>query len=216
MQQARFVFVGFGLLVVMLGLIFFTGAIYDAENKHSIETYFFEPNNRSGERVDVPIAPTNMTQNYLRERIIEHFLHEYFYVVPDENNARARTQNFRDTNNTQTMIGAMTNSSVQKQWQEKIAPQIMNLAERHGFRTVQLLNISESESGHLVVDYKLKTWDTPNNVMLRPVETVGRMLLNVSKQPIQVVQTETTLRLLQKGTDPVAAFSFGIQDVVQE
>ncbi|MBP5794586.1 MAG: hypothetical protein J6W41_01035 [Alphaproteobacteria bacterium] len=216
MNKVKYILIGFCMLVVMLGLVFFTGAIYDAENKNKIETYFFEPNNKSSDRISIPLSPDNMTQNALREKIVEHFLYEYFYVIPDENNARMRTMDFRNTDGTPTPLGAIVRERARTQWATNVGPDIMDLATKHGMRTVELLGISESESGHLVVDYKLKTWNQSNDVLARPIETTGRLLLYIENKPITVKQTQETLDYLQRGVDPVSAFDFYIHDVIQE
>ena len=216
MNKVKYILIGFCMLVVMLGLVFFTGAIYDAENKNKIETYFFEPNNKSSDRISIPLSPDNMTQNALREKIVEHFLYEYFYVIPDENNARMRTMDFRNTDGTPTPLCAIVRERARTQWATNVGPDIMDLATKHGMRTVELLGISESESGHLVVDYKLKTWNQSNDVLARPIETTGRLLLYIENKPITVKQTQETLDYLQRGVDPVSAFDFYIHDVIQE
>ena len=216
MNKVKYILIGFCMLVVMLGLVFFTGAIYDAENKNKIETYFFEPNNKSSDRISIPLSPDNMTQNALREKIMEHFLYEYFYVIPDENNARMRTMDFRNTDGTPTPLGAIVRERARTQWATNVGPDIMDLATKHGMRTVELLGLSESESGHLVVDYKLKTWNQSNDVLARPIETTGRLLLYIENKPITVKQTQETLDYLQRGVDPVSAFDFYIHDVIQE
>ncbi len=216
MNKVKYILIGFCMLVVMLGLVFFTGAIYDAENKNKIETYFFEPNNKSSDRISIPLSPDNMTQNALREKIVEHFLYEYFYVIPDENNARMRTMDFRNTDGTPTPLGAIVRERARTQWATNVGPDIMDLATKNGMRTVELLGISESESGHLVVDYKLKTWNQSNDVLARPIETTGRLLLYIENKPITVKQTQETLDYLQRGVDPVSAFDFYIHDVIQE
>ena len=218
MREYKNILIGFCMMLVMLGMVFFTGAIYDAENKNKIETYFFEPNNKSSDRISIPMSPDNMTQNALREKIVEHFLYEYFYVIPDENNAQMRTTAFRNTDGTETplMGDRLVSPGVSKKWAATVGPEIMELASKHGLRTVELLGVSESESGHLVVDYKLKTWNQSNDVFARPIETTGRLLLYVENQPIVTKQTQDALERLQNGTDPVSAFTFKIRDVVPE
>ncbi|MFQ6759917.1 MAG: hypothetical protein ACLRFM_00740 [Alphaproteobacteria bacterium] len=218
MREYKNILIGVCMLTVMLGMVFFTAAIYDAESKNKIETYFFEPNNKSSDRIKIPVSPDNMTQNELREKIVEHILHEYFYVIPDEDNARMRVQEFRNTDGKIILLSpdAMAAPNVGKKWATTVGPEIMELAAKRGLRTVELLGVSESESGHLIVDYKLKTWNTPNDVMARPIETTGRLLLNVVNQPITVRQTQEALERLQNGDDPVSAFTFRILDVVQE
>lgn len=216
MKRSGLIFTGIVMLVLMLGLLFFAGAIYDSEQKSVVETYFFEPNTLSSQRVGAPVSPDSMTQNYLREKIIEHFLYEYFYVIPYETNARMRIEQLRNTDNTATMFNVRVKRDVVEKWRSDVGPAIQDLANKHGLQTVQLLDIADSESGYLIVDYKLKTWTKPNDVLAKPIETVGRMLINIMNKPIQISQTTEVLERLQQGIDPISAFDFNILDVIQE
>ena len=208
------IFVGFLMLIAMLGLLFFSGAIYDAEEKHSIETFFFEPNSQSARRITAPVSADNMPDDFLREIIISRFLNEYFYVIPDVKNAQARTE-FKNTDGTKSILRTNARRVVSEKWAQTQAPEIAELASKKALRNVRVTDISESESGHLVVKYELKTWNQPNNVLALPEVSEGYIYLNISKNPIQVQQTEEALHRLEQGYDPVAAFSFEVLGVEQ-
>ena len=114
------------------------------------------------------------------------------------------------------MFNVRVKRDVVEKWRSDVAPAIQDLANKHGLQTVQLLDIADSESGYLIVDYKLKTWTKPNDVLAKPIETVGRMLINIMNKPIQILQTTEVLERLQQGIDPISAFDFNILDVIQE
>lgn len=213
MKKYGVMFFMFFMLICMLGLLFFTGAIYDAENKSGIQTFFFEPGTKSANRISVPVSADDMPDNFLRDMIIARFVHEYFYVIPSKENAEKRLT-FTDYNGKRTALrGLALHESVYKNWAENIGPEIVKLASENAMRTVSIVDISESESGHLIVKYQLKTWTQPNDVLAEPQITDGVMFLSVTRNPIQVQQTQEVLNRLRTGVDPVSAFNFGILDV---
>ena len=217
MRRLAWFLIGILILVAMFGLLFFSGAIYDAEKKYTVETFFFEPNTQSGLRITPPVVADNIPDKVLRELIIKRFVNEYFYVVPDIDNANMR-QSFKNTDNTETALWGLSYNSpkVHKDWVENIAPQIIELAGKNAMRMVEVTNIAESESGHLVIEYLLKTWPNSNDVMALPEITRGVLYLSIKKQPIRVKQSQEALDRLQRGVDPVSAFTFEVEDVVQQ
>lgn len=217
MKKMTFMFSGILLLVTMLGLLFFVGAIYDAEKKQKIETFFFEPIEASRDRIKTPISADDMPDNYLRNMLITRFLNEYFYVIPDTNNAKARAD-WHNVDGTPTaLVGLAGRRSVITKWTETEAKKIIELAEDGALRFVHVdtENITESESGHLVVPYTLTTWTKPNDVLAAPEVWSGNIYLEVTRDPIRVQSTQKTLDRLERGVDPVAAFSFRILDVIE-
>lgn len=217
MRRLALILVGLLILVMMLGLLFFSGAIYDAEKKYTVETFFFEPNSQSERRIKPPVSAGNIPDKVLRELIIRRFVNEYFYVIPDVDNANKR-QNFRNTDGTETALWGLSADSpkIYTTWAETVAPEIIELAGQNALRIVEVTGISESESGHLVVDYVLKTWTKPNDVMALPELTMGALYLDIKKQPVRVKQSQEALDRLKNGVDPVSAFTFEILDVVQK
>lgn len=55
-------FIGLCILALMFGAIAGAAAIYDTARRIRVETYFFQPNNLSGERVGVPATPADLSQ----------------------------------------------------------------------------------------------------------------------------------------------------------
>ena len=215
MRKLLWFFTGVLMLASMLGLLFFAGAIYDAESKYTIETFFWEPDAAADARVSVPVSATDMPESFLREQLIARFVNEYFYVIPDVENANMRAE-FRNTDGTLTALRIMSYSSVRNNWQKNVAPEIQDLATNGAMRQVEVLGISQAETGHLVVNYRLKTWTEPNNVLAAPVVTVGNLYMDVTPDPVTVLQTQDVLDGLLHGLDPVYAFTFRITDMPQQ
>ena len=209
--------VGLLMLASMLGLLFFAGAIYDSQEKHTIETFFWEPNSQSKNRVSAPVSADDTPDKFLRDSLIARFMNEYFYVIPDINNANARAE-FTNTDGTLTALRGLSRESVAKKWRDTVAPEIQDMAARGAMRQVEILEITDAETGHLVVNYRLKTWNEPNNILAVPDVTYGSIYLNVTRAPIHVNQTKEVLDFLRNGTDPAAAFAdtFHILDVPQQ
>ncbi len=214
MRRITLIFAGLLMLIAMLGLLFFSGAIYDAENKYNVEAFFFETNPRASQRIQAPVSVNDIPDKVLRDMIIERFVNEYFYVIPYEQNAVNR-QELKNADGKKTALRGLSRPKVYETWQETVAPEIVDLAEQKVLRTVQVSSITESESGHLIVEYVLKTWDEPNNPLVGPQISTGSLYLEVTKNPIRVEQTEEALKRLQRGEDPVSAFTFKILGVVQ-
>ena len=217
MKRIVLILTGIFMMITMLGLLFFSGAIYDAEKKYSVDTYFFEPDSQSARRVLPPASVDSIPSKMLRNLIIARFVNEYFYVIPDVNNAEKRTE-FEDVDGKVTALWGLVPTGkkmVCKNWAKNVAPEIKQLAEKMALRMVRISKISESESGHLVIEYELRTWYNPNNPMAKPVVTNGELYLSVTSDPVRMEQTEEVLQRLKEGVDPVSAFKFNILDVVQ-
>lgn len=215
MQKSSLFFIGLFILVCMLGLLFFAGAIYDAEKKYSIDTFFFEPASKSANRVAVPVSADDMPDNFLRDMIISRFVNEYFYVIPNSKNAENRAKFQDNAGNMTALRGLAAHANVYEDWKKNVSPEIIRLAGKRALRTVQVVGFGESESGHLVVEYELRTWNSPNDVMSMPDVTRGVLYMNITKKPIRVLQTADALDRLKNDVDPVSAFTFGVLDVIQ-
>jgi len=211
MKKLLLIFAGFLILVTMLGLLFFSGAIYDTEEKHTIETFFFEPNTQPERRIKTPVSADDVPENFLRDILISRFVNEYFYVIPDTENANTRT-----ALNSKSILRTNARAIVAEKWLENVAPQIEELSAKNAYRTARVTDISKSESGHLVIKYELKTWLQPNNILEKPEVTEGYLYLHISSEPIKVRQTQEALDKLEQGYDPMSAFSFGVLDVEQD
>lgn len=220
MKQRGLILSGLLMLVAMLGLLFFAGAIYDAEQKQQIDSFFFQIPSKAANRVNTPIPADSMPDSFLREIIIARFVNEYFYVIPDAKNAELRTNSElpRNTDGTVTPMGFLPiYKSIYDKWLQNVAPEIVNMAEQKMLRTVRIFpGFTMSDSGHLIVKYELTTWTKPNDVLALPEVTQGELYMDVTKEPVHMESPQKVLyRLQTQKLEPVAAFNFYILDVIQ-
>ena len=111
-------FLGLLILALMLGAIAGAAAIYDAAG------------NKSAGR---PATVADLGADKIRQMLVEKYLTEYFYVIPDVANIEARMQ----SNST---LARMSTPDVFRQWQELEGELILKLAEEGAFRTVRLVD----------------------------------------------------------------------------
>lgn len=216
MKKSVLIFCGFLTLIAMLGLVFFSGAIYDAEGKHTIDTFFFEQDMRSDLRVSPPVSADDIPDHVLREMILTRFVNEYFYVLPYEQNAVARTE-FKNTDGTITALYGLARNhpAVYNDWKQNVAPEIVEMSGKKFLRFVHVDKIVPDESGNLVIHYELRTWTKPNDVLAKPELKRGQLYVDVTKTPIHVNATKETLSLLKHGEDPLSAFDFEVLSVTR-
>jgi len=216
MKKSVLIFVAAILLVAMLGSLFFAGAIYDAENKADIDTFFFEPGISPDQRIEMPVDAENIPVNRLRQMLISRFVNEYFYVIPVVENATARSNLAgADSKSVSPLVG-LSAPNVTKKWQQTVAPDIVKMTEDKMLRFVDVRKISEAESGHLTVEYELRTWTRPNDVLAKPEIEKGTMYIELKDQPLKVDNSQETVQNLQEGYDPASAFKFFILSVERD
>lgn len=212
----RFILYLLGILTMMLmcAALFLSGAIYDAWNKSQTETYFFQHNNLSSRRPGVPASPEDLGESKMRDRLIQKFITEYFYVWPGDNNIENRAGKYGALN-------WLSSRNVLAEWIETMAPEIQQMSNNHMFRTatVDTNTIFRPEkSNYWSVEYELKTWTTPNDPNATPEIQRGKMFLQIEHRsgiPESVVEYGVH-DLLDKGGDPVMLFRFKVMDVIQE
>ncbi len=199
-------FLGLLILALMLGAIAGAAAIYDAARNIKIETYFFQPNNLSVRRVGVPATVADLGADKIRQMLVEKYLTEYFYVIPDVANIEARMQ----SNST---LARMSTPAVFRQWQELEGELILKLAEEGAFRTVRLVDkiYKPVDSDYWTVVYEMKTWYHPNDMAEEPVITRDVLYMGLGDENMMDFrQNLDVAKYLEEGQDPAAIFRFGI------
>ena len=164
-------FLGLLILALMLGAIAGAAAIYDAARNIKIETYFFQPNNLSGRRVGVPATVADLGADKIRQMLVEKYLTEYFYVIPDVANIEARMQ----SNST---LARMSTPDVFRQWQELEGELILKLAEEGACRTVRLVgdeNMMDFRQNLDVAKY-LEEGQDPAAIFRFGITAIGRQM----------------------------------------
>lgn len=210
---------GLATMVMVFGAIYVAASIYDTTDKFVIEPYFLRTGARSSDLPGLPKSLAEVGKRKMRDWLIQKYVTEYFYIVPDaENINRRMTAAFNSP------LYIMSSPAAFAEWRQKVAPEMRNMAEDGVRRTVTVFNeiFKPDQSDYWRVDYELKTWYKPNDVSEVPEITRGTMYLDIGgdmhidtignvKQPIEEVQAA-----LKRGIDPAAVFVFTVRRVLDE
>jgi hypothetical protein len=205
---------GVFLLSVMFASLYLSAAIYDVSKKTTIDSFFFQPNEFYADRLGTPETPLGLGKDVMRNMLIERFITEYFYVIPDIDNVKQRSD--RKT----SLMFKMSSSTVFSDWKKHIVPTLQKMAEEKKLRTASLTGITKApnQANYWIVDYDLKTWDKPNDFSVQPVVTHGQLYLKVAftqglRTKLELKKGETIESILESGVDPAAVFRIGIMAV---
>lgn len=202
---------GLVLIVLTLGMLFLTSAIYDSTKKSSVDVYFFQPDNLSTMRPGVPETPVQIGETAMREMLIKKYVNEYFYAIPDIENIAKRMRSH-------SILDNMSTAQVFRNWLDTTAEEIQELSEKKKMRMVQIDGeiFKPADSDYWVVPYVLYTWENPNDMTTVPTVTHGTLLMDVFYAP----GTQATIDVgnylkhsynrFESGYDPVGIFRFGV------
>lgn len=204
----------FGILILGLTfvILYFSGALYSSTDQRHIDPFIFQPNDISADRIGRPQPLEELTDKFVRERLIKKFVIEYFYVNPDVENIAQRTR-------PDSVLAALAHRSVFKEWQQNEARRIEDMATEKYMRTVTVANeiIQPAGSDYWIVHYELKTWDKPNNMELIPTVHRGIMHLKIEFEKgvrdLRGGQKFDVQKYLNDGGDPAAIFKFRVDEV---
>ncbi len=212
MKKLIMFFSGLVILALMFIALWFTSAIYDTANKINVETYFFQTNNLSAQRAGVPATADELGDELVRDMLIERYLTEYFYVIPDTNDVLNRVGG-------RTGLYNMSVRAVFDDWRTNVAPTIQKLAEDKVLRAVSVVSITPPTDGaYWTIVYKMETWDRPNDFYVAPTVSYGNIYLNIRFEPgmREQVRGMPVEQFLEQGGDPAATFKFMVLDVATE
>lgn len=199
-------FIGLCIIALMLGAIAGAAAIYDTARQIRIETYFFQPNNQSGERVGIPATPADLGPDKLRRYLVEKYLSEYFYVIPDSADIEQRMRS-------NSPLARTSAPDVFYQWQMGEAQRIEELANSGAFRVIQVIGdiTKPADSDFWTVQYEMKTWYKPNDMAEEPVITRDVLYMGLSDEYMMDFRENLDVaKYLEEGGDPAAIFRFGV------
>ena len=108
---------GLMLLVLTFGALYLGGAIYDAGEKRSIDTFFFQPNNLSADRPGELLTAAEMGESRILNMLVDRYVTEYFYVIPDRENIARRTRS-------DSVLARLSGADVFRTWQNTVANEI--------------------------------------------------------------------------------------------
>lgn len=201
---------GLLLLLLMFAALFFAGAIFDVGQKTTVETYFFQPEENYTKRPGAPLSPQEYGMQNVRDILIQRYLTEYFYVIPNTENVTQRIEG-------RNALPKLCAVAVFEKWQKNVAPEIQSMAEKNMLRTVSLLGVMQAPKSpnYLHVEYELKTWEKPNDFTITPKTERGVVYMNIefsAKTPTEI-GGKSPEKFLENGGDPVAMFHFGVLDI---
>lgn len=209
-------FTGIMMLVVVFVAMFFTGAIFDAGRRATVETYFFQGNNYSYQRPGVPESPRQLGDSKLFAMLVTKYVTEYLYVLPEVADIKHRMSAKGALN---TMSNPLTDTF--DKWKANIAPQIRDMAENGVLRTVSV-DTPLKYGDFYQVEFNLYTWAHPNDMDAIPTKQSGIMQFRVA-MPSSMTEyrpeiNQEKLNILHdridSGYDPVGVFDFKVSDVI--
>ncbi len=205
--------VNFLLAILILGatggMVWVAAAIYDTAQKQYTETYFFQPDKLSSQRIGVPVSPADLGKEKVVDLLLGRFVMEYFYVVPDQTDIENRTGQMGQ-------MRMMTTNDVYNQWVEGEAQTIESMAQDGKMRMVTVNNIiRHPDSDYIEIEYSLKTWDKPNKFALPPIVTNHTMVVRPTyDEGIRMSIMESGIHNhFENGGDAAALFRFGVTAV---
>lgn len=210
MRKIIMFFSGIMILLLSVTALYFSGALFDANNDRYIDAFVFQPNNLSSDRIGTPVSIDQLSDKFVREKLIKKFITEYFYVNPDVENIALRTRS-------DSVMAAMSGPIVFKDWKKNVAKEINTLSDKKFMRTATVVDEIIKKGDYWEVHYELKTWDKSNDMNLTPQVENGIIYLKIvfekgvrdkragSKFDVQ--------KYLNSGGDPAAIFKFRVDEV---
>lgn len=199
-------FIGLIIVVLMFVAIFGAAAIYDTARKITIESYFFQPNNQSVERPGKPVTISELGPDNLRQLLVENYISEYFYVIPDSANVESRM-------GAGSPLARLSAPDVFRSWQEGEGETIETLASKGAFRIVRVVGdiYKPEDSDYWIVEYEMKTWRNPNDMAEEPIVTRDVLYMGIDDEYMMDFRKNIDIKQeLERGGDPAAIFRFGV------
>ena len=145
------------------------------------------------------------------EMLVDKFITEYFYVVPDVNNINTRISGTAG-------LARLVSPELFAQWTATIAPEISDMAAAGMMRTARVIEINMPEIGdRWQITYELHTWTVPNDLSLTPIITRGTMMVKMRYEPGFWKDTsgkEINIgHELETGRDPSTIFKFRVFEI---
>lgn len=212
MKKLAMFFMGLVLMCLTFGMVLVGGAIYDTASQQTVDTFFFQPANLSARRIVAPKAMDDMSSDDIRAMLVDKFITEYFYVVPDANNIKTRLEGKKG-------LRHMVSADVFDQWALTVGAEMSEMAANHSMRTARVLSMElpvDSENWWTVT-YELTTWPVPNDFSHTPEIKRGIMYVNINYvpgfRPTMNYEDFNLGKYLENGGDPSLIFMFRVENV---
>ena len=211
MKKIIMFFAGLIILILSVVVLYFTGSIYDASKNLTIVPYFFQPNYLSDRRLSKPLTETEIGENEFLNLLVQKYVTEYFYAIPDLENIAQRTL----SNST---LAKLSNDNVFNEWLKTEEPVIETLAEHKALRSVKLLDkiYKPSDSKYWIVNYELTTLEKPNDFNQVPNITRGTLYMILLyedglKPDISIKNISESI----KNANPITLFKFKVVEIIR-
>ena len=199
------------LVTLAILLVYFGGALYDASKQIYIAPYVFQPALLSEDRIGRPVTLDSLSDEFVHDRLMKKFVHEYFYVVPDPNNVLTRMAS--------GPLTTMASKDVFRHWIEKVAPEISKLSESKALRQVFVHDTIQPVGDYYVVTYDLVTYNRPNDLSAAPTVQSG-LQMHLMRRFKKEILDETDAgapfdakKYLKGGGDPATIFKFEVTEI---
>lgn len=211
MMKLKSFLVGTLLLIIVFIMVVLATLIYRAHEQSEIRTYFFQMGNNANERVGELQNIDNISQNDLRNKLIEKYVSEYFKVIPGDTDVSNRP-----------ILKRLSKGDVFEKWQNGVAKSIAEMSKRKTFRMAKVTGIqnytdeqSENKGTYYEVRYNTYTWIQPNNMNTEPIVDSGVIYIEILFEPKlreHDIDGEklNIKKYLESGRNPIGLFRFKV------
>ncbi|MCL2331194.1 MAG: hypothetical protein FWC61_01480 [Proteobacteria bacterium] len=227
MRNVIYFLVGIVLLALTGSAVFLGGFLFDAAGDSRVAGFVFQPNSLAERRIGRPIPLEELSEQFVRERLITKFMSEYFYVIPDADNIAQRK-------GARSVMAAMSSPDVFADWRDNVAPDLEKMANDKVLRRVVVHDILKTDE-YYSVNYDLIAWNRPNMLDTVPVVTSGVVYLQIltvfelddkgqskaKADPAHGIRNAingiplNTESFLRDGGDPAVIFKFTVTKVIK-
>ncbi len=197
------------IILLVFTAVYFTGALFDLSGRNRVNTFVFQPSDLSSSRIGRPVPLEELSDKFVRERLIKKFVNEYFYVVPESGNVALRQRS-------DSVMHAMAETEVYKTWARDVTPELEDLSNKKILRRVHVIDPILKPDNYYVVNYQLETY-LPNDFKSEPIVKSGTMYLIIRfEKGIREERAGKPFdagKYLESGGDPSSIFKFRVEEV---
>ncbi len=207
MNRLKSFFIGIVLLAITFATVFFAVLVYRANSQTTVQTYIFQMDNSPAQRVGPLQDVATMKPEWLRNKLIQKYVAEYFKVIPVGKNP---SQN--------ATIARLSSPDVYSGWLNGEAQTIKDMAENKMFRNVWVDPTTIKPTGDpnwFEVPHATRTWYESNNMTATVMDNFGTVLLHVRFGPEIFRQNINIKKSLEKGDNPAMLFEFTVDRIQQ-
>lgn len=207
MNKLKSFFISILLLAIIFAAVFLVALVYRANSQTSVRTYIFQMDDSPKYRVGPLQNAATMEPEWLRNKMIEKYIVEYFKVIPGGKNSRQ-----------DATIAKLSTEDVYSEWQNGEAQMIQDMSTNKMFRRVWVdsVNIKPTDDPNwFEVPYATRTWYESNNMSAKYIENFGTVLLHVISGPEVFRQNINIKKSLERGDNPAMLFKFTVDGIRQ-